>query len=47
MTMQRKLEDRIIGTIDNKQKKQKQSKEIHKKKQKPHKSKLKTQVAIY
>lgn len=45
MTMQRRLEDQIIGTIDNKQKKH--AKEIHKKKQKPRKPKLKTQVAIY
>ncbi|WP_157050295.1 hypothetical protein [Weissella minor] len=47
MTMQRRLEVQIIGTIDNKQKKHKQTKGIHKKKQKPHKSKLKTQVATY
>lgn len=47
MTMQRRLEDQIIGTIDNKKNKRKQAKGIHKKKQKPHKPKLKTQVAVY
>lgn len=45
--MQRRLEDQIIGTIDNKQKKQKQVTEIHKEKKKPHKPKLRTQVATY
>lgn len=47
MTMQRRLEDQIIGTIDNNKNKREQAKGIHKKKQKPRKPKLKTQVAIY
>ena len=47
MTMQRRLEDQIIGLIDNEQKKHKRQKEIHNKKQKPRKPKVKTQVANY
>ncbi|WP_236698244.1 hypothetical protein [Weissella minor] len=45
MTMQRRLEDQIIGKMDNQHKKQ--TKEVHKSKSNPCKPKAKTQVAIY
>ncbi|MBS0950041.1 hypothetical protein JK159_06655 [Weissella minor] len=45
MTMQRRLEDQIIGKIDKQHKKQ--TKEVHKCKQKPRKPKSKTQVVRY
>lgn len=43
--MQRRLEDQIIGKIDNKRKDK--TKEVHKGKPEPQKAKVKTQVARY
>lgn len=45
MTMQRRLEDEIIGKIDNQHKKQ--TKEVHKSKPNLCKPKAKTQVVRY
>lgn len=45
VTMKRRLEDQIIGKIDNQHKKQ--TKEVHKSKPKPCKPKAKTQVVRY
>ncbi|WP_371190538.1 hypothetical protein [Weissella viridescens] len=43
--MNRRLEDQIIGKIDNERKKQ--TEEVHKSKPKPRKAKAKAQVARY